>query len=129
MDEGAKGARDRALLLIGFTGDFRRSEIVALDCVDVERVRQGGVIIRLRGSKTDQEGAGRRTGDAQYPALDLRESALRRSQGRATDHAAVGTVDDKAKSFQEFRGKIVLRHIARVDHLFVVVIFVNVFGD
>jgi site-specific recombinase XerD len=43
LDAGAgmKDARDRALLLIGFAGGFRRSEIVALDCDDVERVRQG----------------------------------------------------------------------------------------
>jgi integrase len=56
-----KGARDRALLLTGFAGGFRRSEIVALDCSDFERVRQG-LIVTLRRSKTDQEGAGRRVG-------------------------------------------------------------------
>jgi integrase len=61
MGEGVKGARDRALLLIGFAGGFRRSEIVGLDCDDVERVRQG-LIITLRRSKTDQEGAGRKVG-------------------------------------------------------------------
>ena len=51
MGEGMKDARDRALLLIGFAGGFRRSEIVALDCGDFERVRQG-LIITLRRSKT-----------------------------------------------------------------------------
>ena len=61
MGEGTKDARDRALLLIGFAGGFRRSEIVGLDCDDVERVRQG-LIITLRRSKTDQEGAGRKVG-------------------------------------------------------------------
>ena len=61
MGEGVKDARDRALLLIGFAGGFRRSEIVALDCGDVERVRQG-LIVTLRRSKTDQEGAGRKVG-------------------------------------------------------------------
>ena len=61
MGEGVKDARDRALLLIGFAGGFRRSEIVALDCDDVERVRQG-LIVTLRRSKTDQEGAGRKVG-------------------------------------------------------------------
>jgi integrase len=59
--EDAKGARDRALLLIGFAGGFRRSEIAALDCDDVERVRQG-LVVTLRRSKTDQEGAGRKVG-------------------------------------------------------------------
>ena len=61
MGEGAKAARDQALLLIGFAGGFRRSEIVGLDCDGVERVRQG-LIITLRRSKTDQEGAGRKIG-------------------------------------------------------------------
>ena len=41
MGAGIKDARDRALLLIGFAGGFRRSELVALDCADVENVRQG----------------------------------------------------------------------------------------
>jgi Phage integrase family len=45
----------------GGAGGFRRSELVALDCGDVEPVRQG-VIITIRRSKTDQEGAGRRVG-------------------------------------------------------------------
>ena len=61
MGEGVKDARDRALLLIGFAGGFRRSEIVGLDCDDVERVRQG-LIVTLRRSKVDQEGAGRKVG-------------------------------------------------------------------
>jgi integrase len=61
MSEGMKDARDRALLLVGFAGGFRRSEIVGLNCDDVERVRQGLIII-LRRSKTDQEGAGRKVG-------------------------------------------------------------------
>ncbi len=38
MGEGVKNARDRALLLIGFAGGFRRSEIVGLSCDDIERV-------------------------------------------------------------------------------------------
>lgn len=56
-----KEARDRALLLLGFAGGFRRSELVGLDRVDIEHVRQG-VVVTLRFSKTDQEGAGRRIG-------------------------------------------------------------------
>jgi integrase len=61
MGERVKDVRDRALLLVGFAGGFRRSEIVGLNCNDVERVRQG-LIIALRRSKTDQEGAGRKIG-------------------------------------------------------------------
>jgi integrase len=61
MGESLKDARDRALLLIGFAGGFRRSELVGLDVTDIEPVRQG-IIITLRHSKTDQEGAGRKIG-------------------------------------------------------------------
>ncbi len=61
MGESVKDARDRALLLIGFAGAFRRSELVGLDVGDVERVRQG-VILHLRKSKTDQLGQGRKIG-------------------------------------------------------------------
>jgi integrase len=61
IGDGVKGARDRALLLIGFAGGFRRSELCAITCTDIERVRQG-MIISLRRSKTDQEGAGRKIG-------------------------------------------------------------------
>ncbi|MFA7441268.1 MAG: site-specific integrase [Sphingomonadaceae bacterium] len=51
--------RDKALLLIGFAGAFRRSELVGLNCDDVEHVRQG-LVLHLRRSKTDQAGQGRK---------------------------------------------------------------------
>lgn len=54
-----KGARDRALLLIGFAGAFRRSELVGITVEDVEFAKQG-LIINLTRSKTDQEGQGRK---------------------------------------------------------------------
>lgn len=53
-----RGVRDRALLLLGFAGGLRRSEIVQLDAGDLTFVADG-LNIRLRHSKTDQEGAGR----------------------------------------------------------------------
>lgn len=57
------GVRDRALLLVGFAGGFRRSELVSIDVEDIEFKREG-LIINLRKSKTDQEAAGRRIGIA-----------------------------------------------------------------
>jgi integrase len=60
-DPGAIGARDRALILLGFAGAFRRSELVGLDLEDCAFARDG-LTITLRRSKTDQEGAGRRIG-------------------------------------------------------------------
>jgi integrase len=59
--EGPRDLRDRAVLLIGFAGGFRRSELVGLTCGDVERVRQG-IVLTLRRSKTDQTGEGRKIG-------------------------------------------------------------------
>jgi integrase len=55
------GQRDRALLLLGFTGAFRRSELVGLDVEDLENVRDG-MVVTVRRSKTDQEGEGRKVG-------------------------------------------------------------------
>ena len=52
------GDRDRAILLIGFAGAMRRSEIVSLDIDDI-RFCSEGLTIQLRFSKTDQEGKGR----------------------------------------------------------------------
>lgn len=55
---GLSGARDRALLLTGFAGAFRRSELVAI-CVEDMKFVDEGLVIRLRRGKTDQAGAGR----------------------------------------------------------------------
>jgi site-specific recombinase XerD len=52
-----KGLRDRALLLLGFAGAFRRSELVALDVADLQFC-DGGLRVTIRKSKTDQEGQG-----------------------------------------------------------------------
>ena len=57
--QGVKGCRDRALLLLGFAGAFRRSELVGLQHSDIEFVEQG-LVVHLRKSKTDQEGQGRK---------------------------------------------------------------------
>jgi len=51
-----RGKRDKALLLVGFAGAFRRSELVGLDVADV-RIN-GTLKITVRQSKTDQEGEG-----------------------------------------------------------------------
>jgi integrase len=56
--DGLAATRDRAILLLGFAGAFRRSELVGLDVEDV-RFDLEGVRLTLRRSKTDAEGAGR----------------------------------------------------------------------
>jgi integrase len=51
------GRRDKALLLTGIAGAFRRSELVALDVEDIRFVPEG-MLVSVRRSKTDQEGQG-----------------------------------------------------------------------
>jgi site-specific recombinase XerC len=57
--DGTIGARDRALILLGFAGAFRRSELVALEVEDCA-FGKDGLVVTLRRSKTNQERAGRR---------------------------------------------------------------------
>lgn len=53
-----RDTRDRALLLIGFAGAFRRSELVAVQVENVTHVSEG-LVIQIPRSKSDQEGQGR----------------------------------------------------------------------
>jgi integrase len=70
------GQRDRALLLLGFAGAFRRSELVALDVADIAE-KETGLLVTIRGSKTDQERQGETIaiarGDNACPVKALRE--------------------------------------------------------
>lgn len=61
LGDSPRDMRDKCLLLLGFCGAFRRSELVALNVEDVEEVSQG-LIVTIRRSKTDAEGVGRRVG-------------------------------------------------------------------
>jgi len=56
-NEEIKRFRDRSIILIGFSGGFRRNEIVSLDYEDLDFVPEG-LKISLRKSKTDQFGEG-----------------------------------------------------------------------
>jgi len=60
-DRSRRGRRDRALLLIGFAGALRRSELVALQVEDIA-YDKAGLRLRLRRSKTDQVGQGAEIG-------------------------------------------------------------------
>ena len=60
-DDGLIGLRDRSLILLGFAGAFRRSEVVGLDVVDLA-FGHDGLTVHLRRSKTDQTGEGRKVG-------------------------------------------------------------------
>ena len=55
--EEIKRLRDRSIILIGFSGGFRRNEIVSIDYDDLDFVQEG-LKINVRRSKTDQFGEG-----------------------------------------------------------------------
>ena len=77
-NEEIKKFRDRSIILIGFSGGFRRNEIVSLDYEDLDFVTEG-LKINLRRSKTDQFGEGAVKGlpyfdNSQYcPVLSLKK--------------------------------------------------------
>jgi site-specific recombinase XerC len=56
-DDSLKGRRDRAMVMLGFAGAFRKSEVVALNVEDLEFCDEG-VRVTIRRSKTDQEAKG-----------------------------------------------------------------------
>jgi len=70
------GLRDRALLLMGFAGAFRRSELVAPNVSDIAEAKTG-LLVTIRRSKTDQERQGVTIaiarGDIACPVKALRE--------------------------------------------------------
>jgi len=86
--DSAKGRRDRALLLFGFAGAFRRSELVALEVRHLE-YRDNGVKVTIEVSKTDQEAQGQviailRQPDSRYcpvQALDAWRTAAQIESG------------------------------------------------
>jgi integrase len=55
---GVAARRDTALLVMGFAGAHRRSELVGLTLADVTLHKPDGLHVRLRSSKTDQEACG-----------------------------------------------------------------------
>jgi len=76
-NEDIKKFRDRSIILMGFSGGFRRNEIVSLDYDDLDFVTEG-LKINLKRSKTDQFGEGSAKGlpyfdNTQYcPVLSLK---------------------------------------------------------
>lgn len=86
LPDTPKGVRDRALLLVGFGAALRRSELVSLNAEDVKFVAEG-VILRLRRSKTDQEGEGR---DIGIPFARSRACPIKALRAWL-DHAGIAT--------------------------------------
>ena len=67
----ALGARDRAMLLLGFGAALRRSEMVALQLGDLDQVPGRGLRLLVRRSKTDQRGQGQHIAVWANPAEPL----------------------------------------------------------
>ena len=61
LPDSLLGVRDRALILLGFAGAMRRSELVGLDVTDVV-LGEDGLVVVIRKSKTYQVRAGRKVG-------------------------------------------------------------------
>ena len=111
-------ARDRCLLVLGFYGALRRSELVGLDVDDVE-VNDQGLVVTVRRSKTDQDATGRRiamlhTGVAAACPVEVYLEWL--SALRSNDPQTGQTVD--SPPLEQGRTKIpVFRPINRHGHL------------
>ena len=55
-----RSIRDKSLILLGFVGAFRRSELVNIDYEDIEEIGTEGLIINIKSSKTDQKSEGKK---------------------------------------------------------------------
>ena len=106
-----RGKRDRALVLLGFAGAFRRSELVALDVEDVEEVELGMRVL-IRRSKTDQEGMGSviavTRGTEACPVLALREWK------RAAEIESGPLFRPINKASKVFQGRLTSRSVADI---------------
>jgi integrase len=96
-------ARDRAMLLLGFGAALRRSELVGLNLGDVTVVPGRGVMVRVRRSKTDQQGKGQDVAIWGNPAawdfcplLTVRGGWFKSSSAH---HRGLVTIDPSAPSF------------------------------
>jgi site-specific recombinase XerD len=113
------GLRDRALLLLGFAGAFRRSELVALDCEDVQETTEG-LRVTIRHSKTDQERLGSTIaiprGVAACPVMALRAwlDAASITSGPLFRPVAKGQRVQAARLTDRSVAKIVQAHAERV---------------
>jgi integrase len=93
MPDGLIGLRDRALLLLGFAGAFRRSELVALNVADIQEC-EAGLRVRISRSKTDQEAQGVTIGfkmmdTSRHKSVDTLRAYVRDAE-LFRDHASAG---------------------------------------
>jgi integrase len=77
LGQSAKDVRDAAILLVGFAGAFRRSELAAMEYQQIE-IGEHGAVVQISRSKTDQEGRGRTVLIARVPGRLCPVAALNR---------------------------------------------------
>lgn len=75
LGQSTKDIRDAAILLVGFAGAFRRSELAAIEYRQIE-IGEYGALIHIPRSKTDQEGRGRTILIARIPGALCPVAAL-----------------------------------------------------
>lgn len=71
-DDSLNGLRDKALLVVGFGGALRRSELADL-CVEQVTMNERGLVLNIRKSKTDQEGKGAEVGVLDGARLEVKK--------------------------------------------------------
>jgi len=91
MQDDAAARRDRALLLLGYAGAFRRSELAALDVVDL-RFTKAGLYVWIAAAKNDPRKQGRELYVPRLPAERIDLCAVAALEGWLAEVGAEGPV-------------------------------------
>jgi len=100
-EEKKEKLRNRALILVGFAGGFRRSELVNLENEDIEFVDEG-VKILIKRSKTDQSGEGITKAIPHFdnqefcPVIALKEYIKSKSKSKNSNNKKIFEISDKS---------------------------------
>jgi len=113
LDGTPAGLRDRALLLLGFTGAFRRGELAGLDVSDLAEEGEG-LRVRVRRSKTDQEGRGTEKAIPRDPRPSLCPVAAVRAWLEAAGIQAGPVFRPVSKGGSVGEGRLTGRSVARI---------------
>ena len=91
--------RDKALILLGWSGALRRSEIAAIRVNDLN-FRKEGLELTIRKSKTDQEGAGQKIAIVNQITIDTLIAWLDMSKGTGEDYLFQGKYKNQSLTGQ-----------------------------
>lgn len=115
LPDTPKGVRDRALILLGFGGALRRSELVALDRADLA-FRDRGVTVTIRRSKTDQQGTGTELAvyGSPQPTIDVVAALTAWLALRGEDSGPLFLQADGGGTIHPDRGRLAGQAVARI---------------